>query len=86
MDALRTELKMLIIETLNLRGTSPGDIDDEDFLFGEGLGLDSLDALELVVELEHRYGLDNKLEDEANRKAFRSIATLADFITEHRGG
>ena len=86
MTALRQQLKVLIIDTLSLRGTTPEDIDDEAPLFGEadGLGLDSLDALELVVALEYEFGLHKKLDAEESRAVFRSVATLADFVAAER--
>lgn len=84
MDALRQELKELIIETLNLTDVTLADIEDDGPLFGEGLGLDSLDALELVVELEHRYDTGEDLEAEQARAVFHSINTLAEYIHHNR--
>lgn len=83
--ATRSRLKQLIIEHLNLAGMSPDDIEDEAPLFGEGLGLDSVDALELVVALEKEYGI--RIEgQETSREAFTSVATLADFVERLRSG
>ncbi|MDN3664850.1 MAG: phosphopantetheine-binding protein [Algibacter sp.] len=83
MDALKTELKESIIEQLNLEDFSVEDIADDDALFGDGLGLDSIDALELIVMLDKDYGI--KLTDPNEGKAvFESIAVLATYITEHR--
>ena len=84
MDELRMELKELIIETLELTDVTPGQIEDEAPLFGEGLGLDSLDALELVVALEDRYGIEQNLEAKEATAVFRSIATLSDFVAKER--
>lgn len=84
MDELRMELKELIVETLELTDVTPSQIEDEAPLFGEGLGLDSLDALELVVALEDRYGIEQNLEAEEARAVFRSIATLSDFVAKER--
>jgi acyl carrier protein len=78
-----TELKANIIESLNLQDITPDKIDDEAPLFGAGLGLDSIDALELVVMLEKHYGIIIK-DIEEGRPAFRSVRTLADFIDARR--
>ncbi len=86
MDALRQELKELIIRTLSLPDVAPEQIDDSAPLFGDGLGLDSLDALELVVELEAVYDTGVDLEAEEARAVFASIDTLAEFIRDNRGG
>jgi acyl carrier protein len=81
--ALRTEIKQLIIRELNLEGKTPAEIDDAAPLFGEGLGLDSLDALQLAMALEETYQL--KLpEGEAVRPIFASIASLADYVGQNR--
>lgn len=84
MDALIAELSERIVETLGLDDVVPSEIDPDAPLFVEGLGLDSIDALELVVMLEKHYGL--RLEDmETSRKAFATVRTLAAFVTEHGG-
>ncbi len=79
---LEDELKQLIIDELKLEDVEAAEIADEDMLFGEGLGLDSLDAVELVVILKKKYGVDLEDMDEA-REAFTSVKTLADYIREH---
>ncbi len=80
---LKTELKLLIIETLKLEDVPLEEIEDDQPLFGEGLELDSIDALELTVALEKRYGL--AIPDEAvGKKAFASVAALAVFVEENR--
>lgn len=77
--ALREGIKRLIVRTLNLEGVDAASITDEQPLFGAGLGLDSVDALELVVALEKEYGV--KLEaHEADRSAFSSVASLARLV------
>jgi len=82
MDALIAKLKTQIIEQLNLEGVSPDDISPDDSLFGEGLGLDSIDALELIVLLEKNYGL--KIENPAEgKKIFSTIRSIAEYITAH---
>jgi len=76
---LKSELKHLVVETLRLEDVEPGTIQDEEPLFVEGLGLDSIDALELVVAIEKNYGV--LIEDEeVGFEAFASIEALADFI------
>jgi len=82
MSDLKLRVKEMIIERLKLEGMTPGDIEDEAPLFGEGLGLDSIDALELVLGIEQVFGV--KIEDEAaGLKAFKSVQALTDFIAEH---
>jgi acyl carrier protein len=79
MAELIEKLKREIIEALNLEDMEPGDIDKDAPLFGEGLGLDSIDALELIVLLEKNYGI--KLEDPKDgKKVFYSVQTMADYI------
>lgn len=83
MEELVLELKQQIIKALNLEDVSCKDIDNEAPLFGEGLGLDSIDALELIVLLEKRYGI--KLTDPTQGKAiFKSVNTMAQYIAAHR--
>ena len=83
MEALKQELKGKIIEVLNLEDVSASDINDNDALFGDGLGLDSIDALELIVMLDKDYGI--KLTDpKEGKNIFASINTMADYITANR--
>lgn len=83
MENLKHELKTKIIEALNLEDIAIEDINDDDPLFGDGLGLDSIDALELIVLMDKDYGI--KLTDPKDGKAiFQSINTMAAYITEHR--
>ena len=83
MEDLILELKKEIIEVLNLEGMTPADIDENAPLFGEGLGLDSIDALELIVLMEKNYGI--KLQDPSQGKEiFKSVAVMADFIQKNR--
>lgn len=83
MEELIKKLKEQIIEALNLEDMEPDEIGTEDALFGDGLGLDSIDALELIVLLEKHYGI--KIENPKDgQKIFYSIKTLAEFITEHQ--
>lgn len=80
---LISELKQLIINTLNLEDVSPGDIDDNEPLIGGGLDLDSIDALELVLKLEKTYGI--KVDSsEKSREILGSVSKLADYISAQR--
>ena len=83
MNELIDKLKTQIIEALNLEDMTISDIDTEAPLFGSGLGLDSIDALELIVLLEREYGI--KLINPAEGKEiFRSVATIADYVSKNR--
>lgn len=84
MNTLRSELKTLIVESLKL-DTLPETIADDAPLFGEeGLGLDSLDVLELAVALEYNYGFQLQLDAEEGRRVFTHVRSLADFVSEKR--
>jgi acyl carrier protein len=81
MDALIEKLKGQIIEQLNLAEVKPADINPDASLFGDGLGLDSIDALELIVLLEKHYGI--KIQNPADgKKIFESVRTMAQFIKD----
>ena len=80
--SLESELKKLIVDELKLQDVNPEDIKDDMILFGEGLGLDSLDAVELVVALKKKYKVDLQDMEEA-REAFTNIQSLAAYIKEH---
>ena len=83
MEELILQLKKEIIEVLNLEDIKPEDIDENASLFGDGLGLDSIDALELIVLMEKNYGI--RLKDPNEGKAiFKSIAVMADYISKNR--
>ncbi|MCL2596533.1 MAG: phosphopantetheine-binding protein [Paludibacter sp.] len=83
MDDLILKLKEEIIEVLNLEDLRPEDIDENAPLFGDGLGLDSIDALELIVLMEKNYGI--KLKDPAQGKEiFKSVSVLSQYIAENR--
>ncbi len=83
MDQLKKELKEMIVRDLKLHSVRPEDIDDDAPLFGEGLGLDSLDAVELVVLIQKNMGVQIADMEEGER-AFRSINTLASYIRERQ--
>lgn len=78
------ELKELIIEALALEDVTPAEIDSEAALFVEGLGLDSIDALELAMALEERYEVKVGDDPEINQRIFASVRNLAAFVDEHR--
>lgn len=86
MSMLHQELKTFIIETMNLEDVSPDDIGDDTLLFAdEGLGLDSIDALELVLALKKKYGVVIEANDEKARVHLRSVAALAALIEASTG-
>jgi len=83
MDKLMSDLKKQVVEQLNLQDINPEEIGDDQALFVEGLGLDSIDALELIVLLQQHY--DIKLSNaEDGPKVFRTIRTMAEYITAHQ--
>ena len=82
MEDIALDLKKKMIEVLNLEDMQPDDIDNDAPLFGEGLGLDSIDALELIVMMERSYGI--KIKDPAEGKEiFKSVNTRVDYIRKH---
>jgi acyl carrier protein len=83
-ESLEQEIKELIIDALALEDVAPTDIESEAALFVEGLGLDSIDALELAMALEERYGVQIGDDPELNQRIFASVRNLADFVNEHR--
>ena len=84
MEAIEEELKKFIIETLNLEDVKPEDIDASAPLFVDGLGLDSIDALELGVGLQKRYGVKLSQDAAETKKHFASVRALAALVTSHR--
>ncbi|WP_034946401.1 phosphopantetheine-binding protein [Erwinia oleae] len=84
MEELSLEIKQMIIDTLNLEELSVDDIDSSAPLFGDGLGLDSIDALELGLAVKNRYGVILSAESEEMRLHFYSVASLAAFIQTQR--
>lgn len=83
MEELILKIKQQVIEVLNLEDVEPDDIETDAPLFGDGLGLDSIDALELIVLLEKQYGI--KIEDPKDgKKIFYSIRTIAEYIEEKK--
>ena len=84
MSDLEQELKVLIVDALNLEDISPDDIKSEEPLFGDGLGLDSIDALELGIALRKAYGLRIAVVNEDIKAHFSSISSLAKFIAAQK--
>jgi acyl carrier protein len=83
MEDFKRALKLQIIEALSLQGMQPEEIDDNAPLFGDGLGLDSIDSLEMIVLLERHYGI--KIEDpREGRRVFESIQVMAEYIQANR--
>ena len=78
------ELAELIVSALNLEGVAPAEIDPDAPLFKTGLGLDSIDALELALEISKRYGFQPRSDDENNIRIFSSLRSLAGHIQQHR--
>lgn len=85
MEKLRHDLKVLICQSLQLEDVTPDMIADDNPLFGDGLGLDSVDALELAIEIEKQYGV-RITQEETDRQAFASVAALAEFVKRRGGG
>ncbi|MFV0477615.1 MAG: phosphopantetheine-binding protein [Parahaliea sp.] len=81
MSHLETRIKELIIEALDLEDITPADIQTDEPLFDEGLGLDSIDALELGMALQQRFGVVLDAEDKSTREHFRSVASLTRFVS-----
>nr|UXE44720.1 acyl carrier protein [uncultured bacterium] len=83
LSTLKAEIKRLLIESLDLRGRSESDIADDAPLFGDGLKLDSLDALQLAVALEERFGFQIP-DGEEGRRIFASVSAIADYVASKR--
>lgn len=83
-EQLQQELKALIVETLGLEDIKPEDIQTDEALFVDGLGLDSIDALELGLAIKKKYGITMSAESEENKKHFANVAALAEFIAANR--
>ncbi len=83
-EELEAEICELIVDALELRDVKPGEIDAEAPLFVEGLGLDSIDALELAIAIDKKYGVKIKAEDEGTRDVFRSVRALASHVASAR--
>jgi len=82
-EALKQQVKEQIVKFLNLNTVNPTDIKDDEPLFGEGLGLDSIDSIELIVMLSREYGI-NIQDPKEGRKILTSVNTMVDYIEQHR--
>jgi acyl carrier protein len=82
--APETELAQLLVDSLNLEGVEPAGIDPEAALFGDGLGLDSIDALELALAISKKYGFQLRSDSDENRRIFGSLRALSAHIQQHR--
>jgi acyl carrier protein len=74
----------LLVEVLNLEDTEPGEIEPEELLFGDGLGLDSIDALEIALAIAQEHGVEMKAEDESTKEAFATLRSLTEFVEQHK--
>lgn len=83
-EKLEQRIKEVIVEALMLEDVEPAEIEDEMPLFVEGLGLDSIDALELAIALSKEFGVKTSAEDKRNREIFHSVQSLATFIRDER--
>lgn len=82
--AEQREIAELLVEVLNLEDIEANEINPDDNLFGDGLGLDSIDALEIALALSQKYGVQMKAEDESTREAFTTLKSLTDFVAAKR--
>lgn len=84
MEELEHEIKQLIIDSLRLEDVKPADLKSEAPLFAEGLGLDSIDALELAVVIRRKYGVRTTADDRENAKIFANVKSLAAYVAANR--
>ncbi|MEO1018122.1 MAG: phosphopantetheine-binding protein [Pseudomonadota bacterium] len=85
MTELEMKISRLIIDSLNLEGIAPGDINPTEPLFGDGLGLDSIDALELGVAIKETFGISIDSKDEQLSNHFASVRNLASYVSAQTG-
>ena len=83
-SAAELAMAELLVEALDLEDIEAHEIDPNEALFDEGLGLDSIDALEIALAISQRYGVEMKAEDEATKLAFTSLKTLCEFVETHK--
>ncbi len=77
-------IAQLLVDALNLEGVKASEIEPDAPLFGGGLGLDSIDALEIALAISQKFGVQMQADDEQTRKAFATLATLTDFVETHK--
>jgi acyl carrier protein len=77
------EMAELLVEALNLEDISAEEINPEESLFGDGLGLDSIDALEIALAISQKYGVQMQAEDESTRNAFATLSSLTEFVAQN---
>jgi len=83
-SAAELEMAELLVEALNLEDIEAKDINPDDILFGDGLGLDSIDALEIALAISQAYGVQMQAEDESTHEAFTTLRTLTEFVTANK--
>ncbi len=82
--AAERELADLLVEALNIEGLGPDEIDPESPLFGDGLGLDSIDALELALAISKKYGFQMRADSDENKRIFATLRSLSAHVEQHR--
>ncbi len=80
----QAEMAALLVEALNLEDTTADEIDPNESLFGDGLGLDSIDALEIALAISQQYGVQMQADDSNTRNAFSTLASLTEFVQTHK--
>ena len=80
----QAEMAALLVEALNLEDTTADEIDPNESLFGDGLGLDSIDALEIALAISQQYGVQMQADDSNTRNAFSTFASLTEFVQTHK--
>ena len=84
LTAAQLEMAELLVEALNLEDIAANEIAPDESLFGDGLGLDSIDALEIALAISQKYGVQMQAEDENTRKAFATLTSLTEFVQTHK--
>lgn len=84
LTAAQLEMAELLVEALNLEDIAANEIAPDESLFGDGLGLDSIDALEIALAISQKYGVQMQAEDENTRKAFATLTSLTEFVQAHK--
>lgn len=84
-SAAEAAMAELLVDVLNLEDVEPAEIEPEAPLFGDGLGLDSIDALEIALAIAQQHGVEMKAEDESTKSAFATLRSLTDFVEQNKG-